>query len=266
MSLPFNPAEEFELKPVSIGGYELSLELGPLDLSVTKAVIYLWLAAAVVAVACIGVARVARVLPTRKQVALEGLYEYIQDVMVGAVMPRQAAAAWFPYIATLFLFVFVSNIIGLIPLPHGLHFKTYAATSNINVAAGLALLTFVLTHASGIRYNGLAGYLRGWVPATAPAPLKPLLFLIHGFSEFFRLVSLSVRLFANMLAGHMVMLVFYLLLLMLQGWLLFSVLAPLLELSVVAVSLFEVFVAVIQAYIFAILSAVYIGGAIEQEH
>lgn len=261
-----NPAEEFQLEPVSVGGQELSLHLGPLDLSVTKAVIYLWLAAAVVAVICIGIARAARLLPTRKQVALEGLYEYIQDVMVGAVMPRQAAAAWFPYIATLFLFIFTSNIIGLVPLPHGSHFKTYAATSNINVAVALALLTFVFTHVSGIRHNGPAGYLRGWVPATAPALLKPLLFGIHVFSELFRLISLSVRLFANMLAGHMVMLVFYLMILMLQSWLLFSALAPLLELSVVAVSLFEVFVAVIQAYIFAILSAVYIGGAIEQEH
>lgn len=265
MSEQLNPAEEFELAPVSIGGQELSLHLGPLDMSINKAVLYLWLAAALVAVISIGIARVARVLPSRKQVAFEAVYEYVQDVMVGSVMPKEAAARWFPYIVSLFMFILASNIVGLIPLPHGLHIKTYAATANINVTVALAALTFIFTHASGIRYNGVIGYFKGWT-TEAPPVLKQMLFVLHAFSELFRLISLSVRLFANLMAGHMVLLVFYTMILMLQTWLLFAVLAPLLELSVVAVSLFEIFVAVIQAYIFAILSAVYIGGAIEQEH
>lgn len=265
MSEQLNPAEHFELAPVSIGGQELSFHIGPLDMSVNKAVIYLWLAAALVAVVSIGITRVARVLPTRKQVALEAIYEYVQGTMVGAVMPAKAAAIWFPYIAALFMFILASNLVGLVPLPHGLDFKTYAATANINVTVALAALTFIITHASGIKYNGIIGYFKGW-STEAPPGLKQLLFVLHGFSELFRLVSLSVRLFANMMAGHMVMLVFYTMILMLQTWALFAVLAPLLEMSVVAVSLFEIFVAGIQAYIFAILSAVYIGGAIEQEH
>lgn len=265
MSEQLNPAEEFELAPVSIGGRELSFHLGPVDMSVNKAVVYLWLAAGLVAVVCIGIARVASVLPSRKQVAFEAVYEYVRDVMVGQVMPREAVSSWFPYIAGLFLFILTSNLVGLIPLPHGPQFKTYAATANINVTLALAALTFLLTHASGIRHNGVAGYFRGWT-TEAPPVIKQLLFGLHAFSELFRLVSLSVRLFANLMAGHMVLLVFYTMILMLQTWLLFAVLAPLLELSAVAVSLFEIFVAVIQAYIFAILSAVYIGGAIEQEH
>ncbi len=275
MSEQLNPADEFTdaLKPVDIGGHHLEFHLGPIDMSINKVVLYLFLGAALTALICIGISKVARVLPGRKQTAFEGLYEYVRDVLVGAVMPGGAAAAWFPYIASLFLFILISNIIGLVPLPFNLapgfhnipEFKTYAATANINVTVALAAITFVSTHASGMRANGVVGYFRGWMPSTAPPVLKQVLFGLHAISEVFRLVSLSVRLFANLVAGHLVLLVFYAMILMIQSWALAVLIAPL-ELSVVVVSLFEIFVAGIQAYIFAILSAVYIGGAIHQEH
>ena len=275
MSEPLNPADEFTdaLHPVDIGGHHLEFHLGPIDMSINKVVLYLWIGAAITAIICIAIARVARVLPSRKQTAFEGLYEYIRDTLVGAVMPANAAAAWFPYIASLFLFILISNIIGLIPLPFNLaagfndipEFKTYAATANINVTIALAAITFISTHVSGIRANGAVGYFKGWMPATAPPVLKQVLFFLHGISEIFRLVSLSVRLFANLAAGHLVLLVFYAMILMIQSWALSILIAPL-ELGVLAVSAFEIFVALIQAYIFAILSAVYIGGAIHQEH
>lgn len=272
----FKPTDEFEqaIKPISIGGHELSFHIGPLDMSISKAVVYVWLAAVIVGILCIIIARIAKVLPNRKQVALEALYEYVEDSLVGAVMHDRAAATWFPYILTLFLFILVSNLIGLLPFFLGTEewrgltlpaLGTFAATSNINVTVALALMTFLFTHFAGIKANGPVGYFKGWVPGSAPAVLKPVLFLIHFVSEIFRLVSLAVRLFANLLAGHIMILVFYSLTFMLTSSILLVLLIPL-EIGVLAISAFEIFVAVIQAYIFAILSAVYIGGAIDQDH
>lgn len=270
----FKPTDEFEeaVKPLVFGGHELSFHIGPVDMSVSKAVVYLWIAALIVGGLCFIIARGARILPSRKQIALESIYEYVSDNLVGAVMHGKIAVTWFPYILTLFLFILVSNLIGLVPFFLGLDHRgiptiaTYAATSNINVTVALAFMTFLLTHISGIRANGPVGYFKGWVPGTAPAVLKPVLFLIHSVSEIFRLVSLGVRLFANLLAGHIMILVFYALIFMLSSVAMIVILAPVIEMGVLAVSAFEIFVAAIQAYIFAILTAVYIGGAIHQEH
>jgi F-type H+-transporting ATPase subunit a len=270
----FTPTEEFEtaIEPLTIGGKTLEFKIGHVDMSISKTVVYLWIAAIIVGVFCYIIARRARVLPTRKQLAFEAIYEYVRDNLVGAVMHGKIAAAWFPYILSLFLFVLISNLIGLVPFFLGLDHRgiptiaTYAATSNINVTVALAFLTFMFTHISGIRANGPIGYFKGWVPGTAPAVLKPVLFLIHTVSEVFRLVSLGVRLFANLLAGHIMILVFYSLIFMLSSITMIVILAPIIEMGVLAVSAFEIFVAAIQAYIFAILSAVYIGGAIQQEH
>lgn len=270
----FKPTDEFEhaVKTLNIGGHELALHIGPLDLSISTAVVYLWVAAILVGLLGYFIARSAKRVPSRKQMAFEALYEYVRDNLVGAVMPGGLSATWFPYIMTLFCFILASNIIGLVPFFLGFTegglpaFRTYAATSNINVTVGLALMTFLLTHISGIRANGPIGYFRGWVPSSAPAVMKPVLFPIHAVSEIFRLVSLAIRLFANLLAGHIMILVFYALIFMLPSVTFLVILSPLIEAGVFAVSLFEIFVAAIQAYIFAILSAVYIGGAVHQEH
>jgi F-type H+-transporting ATPase subunit a len=270
----FSPTEEFEhaLDPISIGGVELKMEVGPIDLSNKKVVAYLWISAIVVGFICFVIAKAAQMLPDRKQVAFEALYEYIRDNMVGAVMPREAVKTWFPYLLALFLFILTNNLLGLVPLPfrfsheYGFlpEFTSYAATSNIGVTLGLAGLTFIFTHVSGVKHNGAVGYFKNWTPGTAPTVLKPVLFLIHAVSEVFRLVSLSVRLFANLLAGHIMILVFYSLIFMLTTTTIFLVIP--IWTGVLAISAFEIFVALIQAYIFAILSGVYIGGAIHQEH
>ncbi|MHB8859771.1 MAG: F0F1 ATP synthase subunit A [Thermoleophilia bacterium] len=270
----FSPTAEFEeaVKPLVFGGHELAFKLGPIDLSISKAVVYLWIAGLIVCIFGYIVAKTVSLLPDRKQMAFEALYEYVRDNLVGAVMHGKMAASWFPYILTLFLFILISNLIGIIPFFLGLDHRgiptiaTYAATSNINVTVALAFMTFMLTHVSGVRANGPVGYFKGWVPGSAPAALKPVLFLIHFVSEIFRLVSLGVRLFANLLAGHIMILVFYALIFMLPSVVMIFALSWLIELGVIAISLFEIFVAAIQAYIFAILTAVYIGGAIQQEH
>jgi F-type H+-transporting ATPase subunit a len=167
------------------------------------------------------------------------------------------------------LFIWVVNILGFIPLPltgetwHGIPvWGIYAATSSLSVTLALALLTFVFTHYEGIRWNGPVRYFKSWIP-DAPKALLGLIVPLEVLGQFMRLISLSVRLFANMLAGHILILTFIGLMFILQSLVLAIFVIP-----VAAVFyLFEVVIVVtIQAFIFAALSAIYIGSAIEPEH
>jgi F-type H+-transporting ATPase subunit a len=183
-------------------------------------------------------------------------------------LPSKAIGRWFPYVATLFLFIWVVNMLGFIPLPlsgktyHGVPvWGIYAATSSINVTLALALLTFVFTHYEGVRWNGPVRYFKSWIPEV-PRGLLPFITVIEILGQFMRLISLSVRLFANMLAGHMLILTFLGLIFIIQSYILIA-LVPI----TVLFYLFEVGIVVtIQAFIFAALSAIYIGSAIEPEH
>ena len=132
----------------------------------------------------------------------------------------QRRATWFPYIGGAFFFILVCNLIGLIPLPFGVDHQLafYAATGNINVTITLAVFTFVFTHYAGIHEKGPVGYVKGWV-IPAPPVLKQFIFVSDVISEVFRLVSLSVRLFANMLAGHFILAVFFAMVLVFQSYL-----------------------------------------------
>jgi F-type H+-transporting ATPase subunit a len=259
----FNPADEFELNKW------VPIHLGPLDLSITRAVVYLWVGAGLTML--IGVvlmrSRLA-LLPDRRQTVGEALYEVTQTQIAEQGLPSKAIGRWFPYVATLFLFIWVVNMLGFIPLPlsgqtyHGVPvWGIYAATSSINVTLALALLTFVFTHYEGVRWNGPVRYFKSWIPDVP----KGLLFLIvplEILGQFMRLISLSVRLFANMLAGHMLILTFLGLIFIIQSYVLIA-LVPI----TAGFYIFEVGIVVtIQAFIFAALSAIYIGSAIEPEH
>ncbi len=253
----FQVDAEFELHPI----IELP-SIGPVDLSINKAVIYLWVTTAVLVVLAVLIARSIKPVPSRFQYMMETLYELARDGIVGSVM-KSGQATWFPYIGGAFFFVLFSNLIGLVPLPLAEHYQFgfYAPTGNLYVTLALALCTFLFTHYAGLRRNGLH-YFSGWAPASAPPVLRQLIWVIHAVSEAFRLVSLSVRLFANMLAGHAILGVFFAMALIFQNYLA----ALLLQGGSVLIYLFEIFIAFIQAFIFAILSAVYIGGALDQEH
>jgi len=138
----------------------------------------------------------------------------------------------------------------------------YAATSSISVTLALALLTFTFTHVEGIRENGVRRYFKSWIPEV-PKGLLPLLIPLEILGQFMRLVSLSVRLYANMLAGHMLILTFIGLIFVLESLAVAVIAVP----AATAFYLFEVVIVVsIQAFIFAALSAIYIGSAIEPEH
>ena len=265
----FQPQHEFELDPW------IPLELGPIDMSVNKAVVYLWVGAITTILFGIWVMRFGLSLrPTRRQTTGEALYDLIQSQIAESSLPNKAIGRWFPYVAALFLFIWVLNIVGFIPLPIssetfnvlGADLPTwgiYAATANLSVTLALAFITFGATHVEGIRYNGAIGYFKSWVPEGVPKGLLPLIIPLEIISQFMRLISLSVRLFANMLAGHMLILVMIGLIFIFGNLALAILAVPV----ATGVYLFEVVIVVtIQAFVFALLSAIYIGSAIQPEH
>jgi F-type H+-transporting ATPase subunit a len=264
----FNPQDEFTLKPW------LSIHLGPLDMSINKAVAYLLLGCLLTILLGWILMRMRLGLkPGRRQTVGELVYDVAQSNIAEQGLPSKAISRWFPYVATLFLFIWVVNMVGFIPLPlsdqtfhlFGIKLPTlaiYAATSQLSVTLALALMTFIFTHLEGVRYNGPIKYFKSWFPE-APKVTMILIVPLEIISQFMRVISLSVRLFANMLAGHMLILVMIGLMFVLQHlWL-----API---SVGVATLFYIFeviiVVTIQAFIFAALSAIYIGTAIEPEH
>jgi F-type H+-transporting ATPase subunit a len=264
----FEPQDEFDL-PAWV-----SIHLGPLDMSINKAVVYLWLGGLLTILLGVWVMRFGLSLrPGRRQTVGEGIYEAIQGQIVEGSLPSKGISTWFPYVASLFLFIWVLNLVGFIPLPissehfhvAGLDIPTwgiYAATANLSVTLALALVTFFATHEEGIRHNGVRRYFRSWVPEGAPKPLLALIVPLEVISQFMRLISLSVRLFANMLAGHMLILVLIGLIFIISPWVL-----PLSIIFGSVIYAFEVAIVVtIQAFVFALLSAIYIGGAIEPQH
>ncbi len=263
----FNPASEWTLHPW------VSINIGPLDMSINKAVAYLLLGTVISCVIGIVLMRVkVGSEPTKRQALGETIYEVAQVQIAEQGLPTKAIGRWFPYVASLMVFIWVVNMLGFIPLPlsdekwkiFGVEVPTlaiFAATSTLSVTLALAFMTWMFTHIEGIRENGVMKYLQSWIP-DVPKALYPLIIPLEILGQFMRLISLSVRLYANMLAGHMLILTFIGLIFLVTPWIFpFSIL-----LSSVFY-LFEVVIVVsIQAYIFAALSAIYIGSAIEPEH
>jgi F-type H+-transporting ATPase subunit a len=259
----FDPSREFALKPW------ISIHLGPLDMSINKAVVYLFLAAGISCVIGWVFMRVRFTKkPGRRETIGELIYDIAQTQVAELGLPTKAIGLWFPYVATLMIFIWVINILGFIPLPltgetwHGIPvWGIYAATSSLSVTLALAFLTWSFTHIEGIRWNGPVKYFKSWIPEV-PKGILPLIVFIEILSQFMRLISLSVRLYANMLAGHILILTFIGLIFVFQSF----GLVPLVGISA-GFYIFEVgLIASIQAFIFAALSAIYIGSAIEPDH
>jgi F-type H+-transporting ATPase subunit a len=269
----FKPQNEFKLDNW------IPIHLGPLDLSINKAVLYLFLASALTIFTMVYIARRMMTKPNRTQAAVEVAYDLTKNNITGGNLSGSYAKKWFPFLATLFFFIAFTNLIGYLPLPtntehevslFGLSipsFAIYAASANISFSLALTLVVWFSYHIEGIRAKGLIGYLKSFLPAGLEDmnPFgKGLIFVIELLSQFMRLVSLSVRLFANILAGH-------LLLLFMGGGL--AVLLGVAALGVLTFPLAFVFfvlevglIATLQAFIFATLSAIYIGGAVAETH
>ena len=262
----FSPDEEFEL--------HTWIDL-PGTLDINKAVLYLTLSGLLTCFSMVYIARRMQARPNRVQTAVETLYGLMRDNITRGNMDDKMAVKWFPFIGALFLFIWFNNLIGFIPLPTGHHtvnilgfdvpaFGIYAATANVSVPLVLALVVFFSYTIEGIRAKGPLGYLKSLIPAGVTGGMAVFIFCLEVMSNLMRILSLSVRLFANMLAGHMIIL-------FMSGGL--AVILGMAGLGVALLPiglilyLFEVgLVATLQAFIFATLSAIYLGGAVAEHH
>ncbi|MEO8093080.1 MAG: F0F1 ATP synthase subunit A [bacterium] len=270
----FQPQNEFKLDPW------VSISIGGVDLSINKAVLYLALASLLTIVTMVWIARRMSVdRPNKVQTAIEVAYDLVKNNITGNNLEPGMAAKWFPFLAALFFFIWFSNMIGFLPLPVNTEHKIdvfglevpslalYAATANLSIPLVLTLVVWTSYHVEGIRTKGFIPYLASWLPPGLEDMnpfAKAFIFAIEAISQFARLISLSVRLFANILAGH-------LLLLFMGGGL--AVLLGIAALGVLTFPLAFFFfilevglIATLQAFIYATLTAIYLGGATAESH
>ena len=258
----FQPQNEFRLTNwVHLGVF-----------SINRAVLYLFIASVLTVVTMVWIARRMHTRPNRIQTAVEVLYSLMRDNITRGNMDDSMAARWFPFIGALFLFIWYSNLIGYLPLPtnteekfnlFGAHipsFALYASTANVSVPLVLAMVTFLAFNFEGVRVHGPIGYVKSLIPAGVHGPILLLIAPLEIISTFMRLISLTVRLFANILAGHMIILFMAggLAVIIGASWLGWFTLP-----AGIALYLFELgLVATLQAFIFATLTAIYLGGAV----
>ncbi|WP_299425537.1 F0F1 ATP synthase subunit A [uncultured Shimia sp.] len=240
--LEFHPMDQFLVKPL-FGGHEVGL------FTITN--VTLWMALAVVAVVAMMVVGTRRraIIPSRGQSIGELAYGFIYK-MVEDVAGKDAVK-FFPYIMTLFMFIVMSNFLGLIP-------GSFTTTSHFAVTIVLALLVFVTVTVVGFVKNGASFLGLFWV-SSAPLALRPVLAVIEVISYFVRPVSHSVRLAGNVMAGHAVIKVF-------AGFAAVAVISPVSVVAITAMYGLEVLVAFIQAYVFTILTCVYLKDALHPSH
>ncbi len=241
-------------------------------LSINRGVFYLFLAALATTLTMIWIANRMHARPNKVQTSVEVLFGLMRDNITRGNMPDSMSATWFPFVGALFLFIWYSNLFGYLPLPtnteekfnlFGAHipsFALYAATANISVPLVLALFVFIAFNYVGIRAQGFGGYMKSLIPAGVHGPMLLLIGPLEVISVFMRLISLTVRLFANILAGHMIILFMAggLAVILGASWLGWFTLP-----IGIAVYLFELgLVATLQAFIFATLTAIYLGGSV----
>lgn len=272
----YKPQNEFKLDPW------ISIEIGPIDLSINKAVFYVLVACTLTIVVMLMISRrmthIGR--PGYMQTIVEGYYGLIENITRGNLSGAMVRK-WFPFLATVFLFIWFSNMLGYLPLPTNTEHKVdifgmevpslalYAATANLSVPLILTFIVVGSYHYEGIKAKGLVKYLKGWIPAGVEGPARFPIFLIEVISHFVRIVSLSVRLFANILAGHLLILFMGGGLVVLLNLAVFGsvILGLITGTMAVAFFIFEVgLVATLQAFIFTTLAAIYLGGAVAEEH
>ncbi|MEA2397477.1 MAG: F-type H+-transporting ATPase subunit a [Thermoleophilaceae bacterium] len=270
MNSDYKPQNEFKLDPW------VKIKIGGLDLSLNKGVLYLGIACVLTGWVMVYIAKRMHERPNNVQTLVELGYDLTYNNMTRGNMDPGMAAKWFPFIGALFFFILFSNMVGYLPLPtnteHSVHIfgakvptlALYAATANISVTLVLTLVVWVSYHVEGVRAKGVRAYFKSWIPSGTPSGMRGPIFVIEAISHFVRIISLSVRLFANMLAGHL------LILFMGGGMVVLLGAAYIGPLTVVVAVLFFIFevaiVAGLQAFIFATLTSIYLGGATAEAH
>lgn len=251
--LAIDPMHQFQIRPVweflGFGQCEGHCTLSPFTF--TNSALFMAIAVMAVSTFMIYSMRGGALIPNRMQSMTELAYEFVAKMVKDNT--GKAGMQFFPFIFSLFIFILAVNMIGMIPL-------SFTVTSHIIVTFGLALMVFTLVTITGFVKNGI-GFLKLFVPSGAPVLLLPLLIIIEAISYLIRPISLSVRLFANMMAGHMMLKVFAAFVIglgVLGGW------APLL--FMVAFTGLEILVAFLQAFVFAVLTCIYLNDALHMHH
>ncbi len=224
------------------------------DLSITKHVLMMWIASAILIVLLTAAFRKPKMVPSGLANFFESIIVYLQDEVMRPYLGEHSRK-YAPYLLTAFFFILLCNLLGLVP-------GSATATSNISVTIGLALLTFVTVQAAGIKNHGLVGYFKGLIPPGLPIFILPIMVPVEIVGLFTKHVALAIRLFANMVSGHVVIFALLMIIFMFKSWAVGGITLA----GILFVSLLEILIALIQAYIFCILSAVFIGTAIHQDH
>lgn len=222
------------------------LKIGSLTIPVTMHVIMLVIATAILTIVFCMAFSGNRTCPGKLGLAIEPIVLFIRDSLIYPVMGEELGQKWLPFFLTLFFFLLTSNLMGLFPL-------FGASTGNLSVTAALALMILVAIIAQGMKSNGVIGFFKNMIPAGVPLPIGILLLMVEIPGLFIKCSVLAIRLFANMIAGHFVILSLLLLIFIIHP--VASVISVPLALFI---NLLELLVAVIQALVFTILSAIFL--------
>ena len=224
------------------------------DLSITRHVVIMWVASALLIAMLVSAFRRPSPVPTGLANFFEAIVLFIRDEVVQPVMGDHGRP-FLPFFLTIFFFILFLNLIGLLPY-------SATATANVSVTAALALITFTITQVVGVVNNGPLGYAKSIVPSGMPVWLLPIMVPIEVLGMLVKPFALCIRLFANMIAGHVAILVFLAMIIMFKSYLL----APVSVVFAAAIYMFEIFIAFVQAFIFTLLSALFINMAAHPDH
>ncbi len=230
------------------------IQIGNFDISITKHILMLWIASLILILTTAILFRGRNLVPKGAANMIEGIVVYLKTTIIDPNLGNESYR-YAPYLLTAFFFILTCNLLGLVPFGA-------TATGNISVTVTLALLTFFFVQFANLRKNGLKGYVKSFVPPGLPKLLIPLIFLVEILGMMTKHFALAIRLFANMFAGHLVIFTIMGLIFLFKN----IFISPFPVLGILFVSLLEVLIAMIQAYIFTILSAVFIGMSVSSHH
>ncbi len=224
------------------------------DLSITKHVVMLWIASAILVATLTVAFRRPKLVPKGLSNFFESIILYLESEVMRPYLGSDSRK-YAPYLLTAFFFILVCNLLGLVP-------GSATATGDISVTIAMATLTFIVVQLAGIRNNGFFGYIKGLIPPGLPVFILPIMVPVEIIGLFTKHVALAIRLFANMVAGHVVIFALLLIIFTFKSWLVGGITLA----GILFVSLLEILIGLIQAYIFTILSSVFIGMAVHQDH
>ena len=250
LELPFVDPDHLLIGTVDLPSFELF----GIDMSITRHVVMMWVASLLMVVMLLTAFRRPREVPSGLANFFEFIVVFMRDEIVLPIMGEDGKK-YLPFLLTIFFFILFCNLLGLIPY-------SATATGNINVTAALALCTFLVMLGAGIANNGFFGYIKSLIPSNVPAGLLLILIPVEIISLFVKPFALCIRLFANMTGGHVAILVFLGLIIILQNvWVAIGAVP-----FAVAIYMLEIFIGFIQAFVFTLLSAVFISMAAHPDH